>query len=302
MKAHIIVLASLATLFWGLSFPITTLALESISPLVLALWRYALAIPFFLIILVLKNKNRFHSQSGVCMFALIGLFGVAIPISLQNTGMLYASATISSILQSTGPLFTIFLAIFFLKEPFTKRKALGIVLASFGTFLALNVRNPETGSLMGNVMILFSALSYSISGILAKYSLNKGYNMLQLITFSTIFGTLFLLIVTPFIEKFTIFFSLTSWMIIIILAVFPTFLSFMLWYTAMRKMEISRLSFFIYLIPVYATLFSYILLKQLVTLLMIFSGVFIIMGIAIAQTHRNLNESQINKYDAGKAD
>ena len=68
----------------------------------------------------------------------------------------------------------------------------------------------------------------------------------------------------------------------------------------MKKMEVSRLSFFIYLIPVFATLFSYILLKQRITPAMILSGILIIIGVAIAQTHRNLNELAINKYDAGK--
>lgn len=289
MKGFVITLASLASLFWGLSFPITTIGLENVSPLVLALWRYALATPIFIITLLFsQGKKGLHIHSGLGMFFLLGLFGVTVPISLQNAGMVYASATISSILQSTGPLFTIFLAISFLKEPFTKRKAMGIVLASFGTVLALNVRNPETGSLVGNIMILFSAISYSIGGVLAKYCLNKGYQMLQLITFSSLFGTLFLFIATPFVERITISFSFNLWMVIIFLALFPTFFSFILWYTAMEKMEISRLSFFVYLIPVFAALFSYLLLKQHLTSLMIFSGVLIIIGVTIAQTHRSL--------------
>jgi len=151
-------------------------------------------------------------------------------------------------------------------------------------------------------MILFSAFSYSIGGVMAKYCLNKGYKPIQLISFSSLFGTCFLFITTPFVEKFTISFSFTSWLLILFLAIFPTFISFIFWYNAMEKMEISRLSFFIYLIPVFATLFSYLLLDQQITLLMVLSGIFIIIGVAIAQTHRNLNESAINKYDAGKVD
>ena len=93
-----------------------------------------------------------------------------------------------------------------------------------------------------------------------------------------------------------------SWVAIVFLAVFPTFLSFIIWYLAMNHMEVSRLSFFIYLIPVFAGVFSYLLLKQPVTSLMLVSGVLIVGGVAVAQTHRNLKQYPINKYDAGEAD
>ncbi|KAA0003671.1 MAG: DMT family transporter [Thermoplasmata archaeon] len=301
MKGYVIAIASCASLFWGLSFPITIIGLNTISPLLLALWRYALATPLFLItLLAIHGRKGLKIYPHIGIFLLLGLFGVAIPISLQNIGMVYTSAPISSILQSTGPLFTVILAASFLNEPLTKKKASGILLASLGTILALNVKNPGAGSLMGNIMVLFSAISYSIGGIIAKYCLNKGYQPIQLIAFSSLSGTCFLLIVTSFVEKLTISFSFNSWMMILFLAIFPTFISFIFWYTAMKKMEVSRLSFFIYLIPVFATLFSYILLKQHITWVMILSGILIIIGVAIAQTHRNLNESAINKYDAGK--
>jgi len=300
VKGYIIIIAVCASLFWGLSFPITTISLDAVPPLLLALYRYAIATPlFFIALLAIYGKKglRIHN---IWIFLVLGLFGVAIPISLQNFGMVYTSAPISSILQSTGPLFTIILAASFLNEPLTKRKVGGILLASMGTILALNIKNPESGTAIGNIMILFSAISYSIGGIVAKYCLNKGYAPIQLISFSSLFGTFFLFIVVPFIEKPTISFSFDSWIMIAFLAIFSTFISFIFWYTAMKKMEVSRLSFFIYLIPVFATLFSYILLKQRITPAMILSGILIIIGVAIAQTHRNLNELAINKYDAGK--
>lgn len=57
-----------------------------------------------------------------------------------------------------------------------------------------------------------------------------------------------------------------------------------------------------YLIPVFATIFSYLFLGEKITWMAAVSASAIIAGIVIAQTHRNLNDIVINKYGAGKVD
>jgi O-acetylserine/cysteine efflux transporter len=182
------------------------------------------------------------------------------------------------------------LAAAFLGERFTKKKGGGVILASVGTILALNIKNPETGSVVGNLMVLCSAASYGVSGVVAKRCLTQGFHPLQLVGLQAVCGTGVLVLITVLSGDRLFVFSGDSWAAIAFLGVFPTFLSFVIWYVAMGHMEVSRLSFFIYLIPVFAGIFSYLLLKQPVTSLMVVSGVLIVVGVAVAQTHRTLKQ------------
>jgi drug/metabolite transporter (DMT)-like permease len=289
-KVVLVVMAVAASAMWGASFPVIKMGLEEVSPVLFGLLRYMIATPLFILFSLIFYKNGvFSVKKDISLFVALGLTGVTMPTVLQNYGMLHTTAYMSSILQSTGPLFTVILAAYFLGEKLTGYKIAGIVLAFLGTYLALDIRLSNPGSSLGNILVLLSAISYSSGGIIAKTCLNKGYKPVQILTISSIFGTLFLILIMPFSGDMTFSFSMDIWEIILFLAVFSTFFPYVLWYVAMEKTEISRLSFFVYLIPVFATLFSYFVLGEKITLLAVVSAFIIMAGVAIAQTHRNLN-------------
>jgi len=297
------VMAVIAAILWGASFPVLKIGLEDVPPILFGVLRYMLATPLFVLFsLAFHKKGIFSVKKDIHLFIALGLMGVTMPTILQNVGMMHTTAYMSSILQSTGPLFTVILAAYFLRERLTKYKVAGIILAFIGTYLALDIHLSSLGSSLGNILVLLSAISYSAGGIIAKTCLNRGYKPLQTLTLSSIFGTIFLVAVMPFSGRATLSFSVETWEIIVFLAVFSTFLPYALWYVAMGKMEISRLSFFVYLIPVFATLFSYLILGEKLTWLAAVAAFIIMAGIAIAQTHRNLNAMSINNYGTGKVD
>jgi len=289
-KAEIIMLAVTASLMWGASFPVIKMGLENVPPVLFGTLRYVIAVPLFLFLsLILYGRKVFSIGNDIHLFVALGLAGVTLPTILQNYGMMHTTAYMSSILQSTGPVFTVLLAAYFLRERLTAYKVVGIIIASIGTYLALDIRFSSLGSSMGNVLVLTSAISYAIGGIIAKNCLNRGYKPVQVLMLSSLFGTAFLVAITPFSGGISLNFSTGTWGLIIFLAVVSTFLPYTLWYAAMEKTEVSRLSFFVYFIPVFATIFSYILLGERVTWLAAIAASAIITGVAISQTHRNLN-------------
>ena len=260
-------------MLWGLSFIIIKVGLENTTPIFFGFLRYSMASVFFIILLAYKK----FSKKGIKMFALLGLISISIPVAMQNIGLKFTSAYISGFLQSTGPLYTLILASVFLNEKITFNKTMGITISFIGTYL---IAAPESGgNLYGNLLILFSAIFYSVGSVIAK-KLLKNYEPLQIISFATIFGTIFLF---PFSFTEKIEFNQTILIYSLILAIFPTFLSYILWYTAMKKMEVSKLSCYIYLIPFFSTIFSYIFLNEGIKILTLVYGIIIIAGVAIAQ-------------------
>jgi len=275
VERKVIIYAIIASSLWGLSFPITKLGLKAISPILFAFLRYLLA-SFLFLLLAIMYENFFAVDYKY--LTIFGMVSVTLPVTLQNIGLKYTSAYISGFIQSTGPIYTLILAYVFLNEEITKHKLVGLALAITGTYFIVSPKGG--GDLLGNLLVLASAISYSIGGIMAKSLLNKNYHPIQIIAFATFFGTIFLAPLT-FIEKTK--FSMASIPFILFLAIFPTFISYILWYSAMEKLEVSKLSFFVYLIPIFSLLSSYILLKEEVKLLTIFAGFIVIIGIAIAQ-------------------
>lgn len=274
-KYKVTLYATISSALWGTSFPITKMGLEEISPLTFAFLRYMLASILFIIIsLFHENFYRINAKK----FVILGIVSVTLPTIFQNIGLQYTQAHITGFLQSTGPLYTVILAFAFLKEKINIYKIFGIFLGLTGLYFIISPQGG--GDFYGNVLVLFSAICYSIGGIIAKDLLNHGTKPIQIIAFSSIFGTIFLFPLT-FFEKISI--SSASYKYILFLAVFTTFLAYLLWYSAMEKIEVSKLSFYVYLIPLFSLIFSSLLLGEEIKPLTVIAGFVVVAGVAIAQ-------------------
>jgi len=267
--------ALVASAIWGISFPITKMGLNYFSPITFAFLRYLFA-SFLFIAVSLPLKN--FSKIEIKRISLLGLTGVTIPTILQNFGLQSTSAHITGFIQGTGPVYTVILAYLFLKEKINVYKIAGIIVAIIGIYLLVS---PESGGdLKGNILVLLSAISYSAGGIVAKSLLNEGHKGLYVISFSSIMGTLFLF---PFIFFEKIHLEIEGIKYLIFLSIFTTFIAYILWYMAMERIEVSRLSFFTYMIPFFALISSSIFLGERVETIALLAGLMAITGVAIAQ-------------------
>ena len=70
---------------------------------------------------------------------------------------------------------------------------------------------------------------------------------------------------------------------ILFLAFFTTFLAYLLWYKAMEKMEVSKLSFFTYLIPLFSLLSAHMIFREEIEITILIAGFIAVIGVAIAQ-------------------
>jgi len=266
------VYAIIATICWGASFILTKQGVAVVSPFLFAFLRYFIASLFFSILIIFHKNFTFKGE-----FILLAFIGVAMPTILQNVALKYTSAYISGFLQSTGPLYTLMLAVAFLKEKFTWNKLAGIIIAFFGTYM---IANPAHGDFYGNMLVLLSAIFYSLGSVYSKKLINSGNDALAIISYATIFSLIFFI---PSIPLGKIDIKFNALLYAIILAIFPTFIAYILWYKAMEKMEISKLSCFVYLIPFFALIFSYFSIHEVISLHKIIFGLLIVAGVAIAE-------------------
>ena len=204
IKATLILISML---IWGLSYPLVKLLLNyGVPPITLATLRHIVFIPM-LIIVILRKSYKNYSKEDLKLFLTLAFFTIFLPNISQNIGMLYTTASISSVIQSTSPVFTIILAFIFLKETKTINKIIGSLIALTGTIL-LSTRGSLSFDLntFGNILILVSSISYAISGIILKKGLSK-IPAFDLLCFETTFGFFMLLASNIFLEDMSMIFS-----------------------------------------------------------------------------------------------
>lgn len=278
-----------AVFTWGLSFPMLKIALEVVPPITLGALRYGIAAILLVIYLALRGGLDTvirPLKEDWKFFSVLGLVGITLPNIFQNFGMIWTTASLSSIIQSSGPIFTILLAVVFLHEPLGINKVLGTTLALSGAILLVTEGGVKfTGStFFGNFLILMSALSYSISSIMSKKILEK-YGPLTVAILSMVIGTAILAIFSIFEspQEHIPQISLYHWFIVVVLALLPGAIALLIWYMVLRTTEVSRLILFIYLIPVFATIISYFWLNEVITIITVFFAFLIVCGVIVAQ-------------------
>jgi len=278
----------ISMLIWGVSYPVVKILLNSgMQPITLATLRNLIFIPLLFYILAGKRYAR-YSRSDVILCVALAFFTVFLPNISQNIGMKYTSASISSVIQSTSPIFTVMLAFIFLREARTLNKIVGSLVGLIGTvFLTTGGSFDFDATVFGNLLILISSISYAISGILIKVALSR-IDPLDLLCFEIIFGFFMLLIPNMALEDLSavISFSIDVWMYILFLSVFAGFLASIMYYMVLREEEISHLAIFSYLIPVFAIISSYIMLHETLGVKEIFFTMVILSGIVMTELGR----------------
>lgn len=211
------------------------------------------------------------------------LFGVAINMLTFFKGLSYTSPISASVIMVTTPIIVLILSAVIMKERMLKRRVFGIFLGLLGTaFLILygkSIGNATNASL-GNLLIFVNASAYAFYLIIVKKLMDK-YNAFTFVKWIYTFG---LLMVIPFgwneyqeIQWTTIPMPILWEIAFVVL--FTTFFTYLFNLVSMRELKPTTVAVFIYLQPLFATIFAISLGKDELTLVKIASAVLIFVGV-----------------------
>lgn len=161
-KKHL-ALALLVTLVWGLNFPITKLGLRAIDPFALTGLRFAFAaLP--LVFFIKRPTVPFHYVAAYGVIFGLGMWGVI------NYGIqLGVSPGIASLIIQLSVFFTLGWGYVLFKEKIRGTQWIGAFLALIG--LAGIIANQQgEHAVLGVLLIVFSALAWSIGNVIIKAS------------------------------------------------------------------------------------------------------------------------------------
>jgi len=280
----------MAVMLWGLAFPLIRIGLEDFSPVMLAFLRFGIASVFLaavvLLLFPLREIISVTRREWRPLLAL-GLLYVTIPNVAQNIGLQTGTSSIASVIQSSGPVMTLLFAVILLKERMTVMKGLGTLVAISGTamLVAGDGISLENEGFVGNLLILLSAATYGLAWVSAKRMLQRNPPML-IIALSVVLGTVLLGLAVPLEPGAAANFDVTSASNLVVLGVLCAGLSSVLYLRSLEWQEVSRMAFLIYLMPVFASLFAWILTDEKIEPWTALCGMVIVAGIVIANRNK----------------
>ena len=211
---------------------------------------------------------------------LIG-FLLFINMIVLNYGALTIIAGEISFILNTSPLFTALLAYFFLKESISIRFVIGLSVCFIG--VSLISLNFSTGFSFkpGILFVLLASMTYSAFFILQKPFL-KRYSPLEITSYAIWIATVLMLPFGISVFKAIASVSVKSTAAVIYLGIFPTVIAFLCWSAAISRIEVSKASSFLYIVPVITIIIGYIWLHEIPPLKSFFGGIIAIVGVIIA--------------------
>jgi len=271
-------LAILAALIWGATFPISAVALQSTPPIFFAFLRFLCAADF---VLVIPRPTVPWSK----------LFLLGLLLGAGQYGFMFVSMTkgisagLASLLVHSQAFFTILIAMLAFSERLHRRSAAALILALAGlAFLAVD--RGESDAIAGLLLVLIAALCGAAGNNLLK-SLGKA-DMLGVAVWMSLAAPLPLLLLSlkleaegsPWLLLHTI-----SWEVAAAVgysAILATVLVFAIWGRLLTRYPAAQVAPFFLLVPVFGMALSALTLGERLSLLQIAGALLIFVGLAFA--------------------
>ena len=275
-------------LMWSLQFTCIKLTQDQIGP-VFTVWGPMLLSLIFLYPFARKEfSNSNKSWKDIRVFILLVLFGSLPAQLLVTTGTQLSLASNAAILTLSLPVITALFAFFLLKEKMNNIRWISFAIAIVGVVLASmsDINNLNFGSkyFLGNLVILLGIIANAFYNTGSKKIISR-FSPVEMVFFTYLFMVIFL---TPFVmyyegdvfKRITSFTSQT-WTGIILLTVFHNFLSMILFFKALKKLEAIQVALSNYLITFFGLPIAAIWLHEKLNILAIFGGVLIFISTLI---------------------
>ncbi|HOP89245.1 MAG TPA: DMT family transporter [Ottowia sp.] len=281
VAAEFILLAAL----WGASFLFMRLGTLEFGPLPTAGLRVAIASLALLPVMLSRGlwpQLRQHWKPVM----ICGLINSAIPFALFSFALLSISTGLSSILNATVPLFGALVAWLWLGDKPGTSRTVGLVIGFIGVALLASGKasfKPDASGAVtawGILACLLATISYAVAASFTRRYLS-GLNSLMVATGSQIGAALGLALPTLLMWPVQAP-SLKAWGALLALGILCTAVAYVLFFRLIEQLGPARAITVTFTIPVFAVFYGVTLLGETVTTWMLFCGVIVLCGTALA--------------------
>lgn len=228
-----------------------------------------------------REALKVPKAKNIALIVAMGLFAIVLHYAFVYVGMSMTDSSKSSLLKQLGVLlYVCFAFLFFKDEKFSIFKIVGALIGFVGIF-AINAGGGVGGWNMGDVLILLASVCTVVSNIMSKKSVegNSPYWVTGISQFSG--GLILLAVGLAMGGKFPVF----TWQATAVFAYIciSSVVAYTLWYYVQRIADLSTLFIIKFAEPLFACVFSALLLgEEILKLQYLFAFLLISGGIVLA--------------------
>lgn len=293
-RINIIILAIVCTFLWGSAFPAIKVGYELFnigrsdvgSKLIFAGYRFFLAGIFVLLMKLLMKESIFNLNfKDIKEITILGLGQTTLQYIFFYLGLTYTTGVRGSIINGTGTFFSIILAHFIYKnDKLNFNKALGCIVGFIGVII-VNIGGSsvlEGGiSLKGEGFIMFAAFMLSVSSIYSK-KISQNKDAYTITGYQLTIGGAALILIGYLLGGSLTNFTFKSTTLLIYMALLSS-VAFAIWSQLLKYNKVGVISVFNFLIPVFGTILSAIVLKEnifdmkiFIALILVCTGIYLV--------------------------
>ena len=252
----------------GAALVASRFVIHDIGPASLAFLRYAVAVLCLAPFVIAGGRVRFAPRDLLVVMGL-GIVQFGILIALLNLGLQFISSTRAALLFSTLPLMTMIAAASLGRERLTGAKSAGVILTVIGVAIALGERLvAESGASdgLGAVLVLAAALCGAVSSIFYRPYLSR-YPTLPVGALAMVASVVFLAGPAGLEGLFTEGTRLDQrgWIVVLMIGL-SSGVGYVLWLWALKHTTPTRVTVFLSLSPITASLLGALILDEPFTL------------------------------------
>lgn len=277
IRANLMLL--MITVFWGASYILTKIGLETLETFNLISLRFIIA---FLVGAAVFRKNILNTDIKTLRYSLalsLVLFGVFISMTL---GLKYTSVFSAGFLISLSVVLVPIISFIFLRERLRKKVIIIIIIifALIGiTLLTLNENlSINRGDILCTVCAILFAVHIVLTGEFVKKVNSVTLSILQ-IGLVGVFSSIFSL----FTESFKLPNTPLSWSVVLSLSILCTALGYIVQGAAQKYISATHTGLILSLEPVFSALFAYIFLGEFLTLKGYIGAIILLLSVLIAE-------------------
>jgi len=274
-------------LFWGVSYIAIKVVLNELEPVEMISVRFLLAAPTLYLIIKLKGMKIWPVEGFNKL--VVAAFLIFIHFWVMAVGMKETTASNTSWILATAPIFIAVLSWIWLKEPFTGKQWLGLIIACAGVLFLMS--KGDLGNIgwiksRGDIIVLGSCITWAVYTVGAR-DVTKKINALVATFWSCVIAGLVFVpytLVTSGINRFT-HLQTNTYISLVFLGVFCLALAFWLWSEGLARQTAAEVGVYLYFEPLITVIAAWILIGEVITVWLIVGAVLITIGVYIAERY-----------------
>ena len=281
-RGRALAFAGAVVLLWGVSFPVSRVALRELPPLALATGRFLLATA--LLWPAARRRGLRLERGDVPTVWLLGLLGVALYFAFENYGLVFTTASHASLIVATIAPASAAVEALRRRVPPRPLVVAGMLLAAAGVAIIVRPEEGGGGSLLGDLLVLGAMACWVGYTFRARALMARASPLL--VTAATMGAGAAILAPMALVEAwFTPLHlpSLAAWGALAYLGALCSAAAYLLWNLALPVLGVPVTNNFLNAVPLVAVTTGVLFLGEPLTAALALGGALVLIGVMVVE-------------------